>query len=64
MYFPFLTEESLLVFAGHVHISFLTIVHNNIVFSDFLLGHRRVSHDTLTTDSDKSHSSNVALWEA
>lgn len=65
MYPPFLTDESLIVFTEHVHISILTIVHGHVVFPDFLLSHKhRVSHDTLTTDSDKTHSSNFALWEA
>lgn len=51
-------------FLGVGHISSLTIVNYSVVISDVRLSHRRVSHDMITADADKSHGSTVALWEA
>lgn len=51
-------------FLGVGHISSLTIVNYSVVISKFRLSHRRVSHDMITADADKSRSSTVALWEA
>lgn len=61
---PPLPDERLGVVTEHLRISTLTSVHDNVVFSDFLLTHGRLSHDMLTTGSDKSHGSDVAPWEA